>query len=115
MIKSKSGFEYEYYDDVLRVVVTGEIDHHSAAGLRSGIDGVIFEFRPKRLELDLSRVNFMDSSGLGLIMGRYSLMREQGGEVIVVDPAPMVEKVMNLAGMKRIIKVVKSEEADEDE
>ena len=115
MIKSKSGFEYEYYDDVLRVKVGGEIDHHSAATLRSGIDGVIFEFRPKRLELDLSSVNFMDSSGLGLIMGRYSLMREQGGEVVVVDPAPMVEKVMNLAGMKRIITVVKTEEADEDE
>ena len=42
-------------------------------------------------------------------------MREQGGEVVVVDPAPMVEKVMNLAGMKRIITVVKTEEADEDE
>ena len=115
MIKNKSGFEYEYYDDVLRVRVIGEIDHHSAAGLRSGIDGVIFEFRPKRLEMDLSGVNFMDSSGLGLIMGRYSLMREQGGEVVVVDPAPMVEKVIDLAGMKRIISVIKSEEAEEND
>ena len=107
--------KFEQRNKTLTVLLPSEIDHHSAAGLRSGIDGVIFEFRPKRLELDLSSVNFMDSSGLGLIMGRYSLMREQGGEVVVVDPAPMVEKVMNLAGMKRIITVVKTEEADEDE
>lgn len=115
MIKNKGGFEYDYYDDILVVRVLGEIDHHSAASLRQGIDGVIFEFRPKRLELDLSEVNFMDSSGLGLIMGRYSLMREQGGEVVVVDPAPMVEKVMDLAGMRRIIEVVKREEGEDNE
>ena len=114
MIKNKGGFEYEYYDELLRVEVTGEIDHHSAAGLRSGIDEVIFEFRPRILELDLSRVNFMDSSGLGLIMGRYSLMKEQGGEVVVVDPAPMVERVIDLAGMKRIIRVIKTKEADDE-
>ena len=55
--------------------------------------------------MDMSAVNFMDSSGLGLIMGRYSVMNELGGEVIVSDPNPAIERIMTLAGMERVIKI----------
>ena len=115
MIKNKGGFEYEYYDELLRVEVTGEIDHHSAAGLRSGIDEVIFEFRPRILELDLSRVNFMDSSGLGLIMGRYALIQKLSGEFSISDPSDRVLRVFELSGLGRIIKIEKSNKKEEGE
>ena len=58
--------------------------------------------------MDMSAVNFMDSSGLGLIMGRYSLMNELGGEVIVTDPNPAIERILTLAGMERVIKIQKT-------
>ena len=115
MIKEEKLFTCEVCDGVLTVKLVGEIDHHSAVSVRADIDSLIFEKRPKKVVLDLSEISFMDSSGLGLIMGRYSLMREQGGEVVVVDPAPMVERVMDLAGMRRIIAVVKREGAEEND
>ena len=58
--------------------------------------------------MDMSAVNFMDSSGLGLIMGRYSLMNELGGEVIVTDPNHAIERILTLAGMERVIKIQKT-------
>ena len=92
-------------EGVMTVAFEGEIDHHSAVRVRSKIDASIYEWRPERLVLDLSRVNFMDSSGLGLIMGRYALMKEIGGLLRVADPSPATEKIMKLAGMERIIRI----------
>ena len=53
----------------------------------------------------MSSVGFMDSSGLGLIMGRYAVMKELGGEVVVQNPSPAIEKIMLLAGMERVVKI----------
>ena len=114
IIKKTCNFEYEERDGRFCIQLVGEIDHHSAVAVRSAIDAKLYEFRPRHAVLDLSKIDFMDSSGLGLIMGRYSLMKEQGGEVVVVDPAPMVERVIDLAGMKRIIRVIKTKEADDE-
>ncbi|MBE6548740.1 MAG: STAS domain-containing protein [Ruminococcaceae bacterium] len=89
----------------LKIKLRGEIDHHSASSVRTAIDSEIYQKKPRGLIMDMSAVNFMDSSGLGLIMGRYSVMNELGGEVIVTDPNPAIEKIMNLAGMERVIKI----------
>lgn len=101
----KPGYDSEYVGCYLKIKLRGEIDHHSAAALREAIDSEIYEKRPRGLMLDMSAVDFMDSSGLGLIMGRYSVMKELGGETIVLDPSPAIERIMSLAGMERVIKV----------
>ncbi len=111
MIRSSCGFEHEFCEGELYVRLWGEIDHHSAATLRGDIDTLIYEKRPGRLLLDLSRVGFMDSSGLGLIIGRYSLMRELGGSMAILDPTEPIVKILNLAGIKRIIAIEKTKEA----
>ena len=90
---------------ILSIRVRGEIDHHTAAAIRQGIDATLFEKRPSKLILDLSAVSFMDSSGLGLIMGRYSVMRELGGELVVYNPCRETWTILTLAGMERIIKI----------
>jgi stage II sporulation protein AA (anti-sigma F factor antagonist) len=108
MIRSNSGFEHEFNEGVLHVRLRGEIDHHSAAALRADIDALIYETHPKRLLLDLSAVGFMDSSGLGLIMGRYSLTRELGGEMVILNPTEPISKILSLAGIRRIIAVEKT-------
>ena len=107
MLRSNSGFEHEYSEGVLYVRLWGEIDHHGAATLRGDIDSLIYEKRPQRLLLDLSGVGFMDSSGLGLIMGRYSLVGELGGSMAILDPTEPIVKILNLAGIKRIIAIEK--------
>ena len=91
---------------ILSIHVRGEIDHHTAASIRQGIDATLFEKRPKTLILDLSAVGFMDSSGLGLIMGRYSVMKELGGEMTVWNPSPETRAILTLAGMERLVKIL---------
>lgn len=110
----KPGFDSEYVGCFLKIKLRGEIDHHSAAAIRSAIDSTLFSRRPRGLILDMSAVDFMDSSGLGLIMGRYAVMKELGGEISVLDPNPGIEKIMNLAGMERMIKIQHSGERPGD-
>lgn len=90
---------------VLTVYIRGEIDHHTAVAVRNGIDTRLFELRPTKLILDLSAVGFMDSSGLGLIMGRLSVMKSLGGEMILRDPGRETESILTLAGMERLIPI----------
>ena len=104
----KPGFDSEFTGISLRIKLRGEIDHHSAVAVRSAIDDMIRAKRPAELIIDMSAVDFMDSSGLGLIMGRYNTMRELGGSVRVADPSPSTEKIMKLAGLERIIKIIHS-------
>jgi stage II sporulation protein AA (anti-sigma F factor antagonist) len=96
----------------LLIRVRGEIDHHSAAAIRNGIDSALFEKRPRRLILDMSAVTFMDSSGLGLIMGRLSVVRELGGELTVKDPSEAIGRIIRLAGMEDVINIEHSREQD---
>ena len=101
----RATFTYEEIGLFLRIKLKGDIDHHSAVAVRSGIDTLLYKTRPRRLYLDLSGVDFMDSSGLGLIMGRYALMKEIGGDVIVAEPTAGVERVLKLAGLERVVRI----------
>ena len=105
----KPGFDSEFTGTILKIKLRGEIDHHSAVAVRSAIDDMIRSRRPHDLVIDMSAVDFMDSSGLGLIMGRYNTMKEIGGGVTVADPNPATEKIMSLAGLERIIKITRSQ------
>lgn len=86
--------------------INGDLDHHTAKNMRCEIDREIKEHNSRLLILDFSKVAFMDSSGIGLIMGRYKLMEELGGEVIVARPPVYIRKVLNLAGINRLTKIV---------
>ena len=91
--------------DTLNIEIEGDVDHHTAKFIRSEIDKAIFYYRPKVALLNVGKVDFMDSSGLGLIMGRYALMKELGGDVVVCDPCAGVERVIKLAGMDRLVRI----------
>ena len=94
--------------NVLRVQIAGEIDHHSAKPLREELDRHIYAYRPHELVIELSEVAFMDSSGLGLIMGRFALIKKYGGTLSLLDPSPAVMKMMTLAGMDRMVTILKT-------
>ncbi len=102
--------EYDEEHNKITLTLYGEIDHHSAAVLRREIDAMLLRIRPSRLIINLSKVDFMDSSGLGLIMGRYTLMEKLGGETVIENPCERVKKILSLAGMERIIKIQKRKE-----
>ena len=94
-------------DGILRVKLRGDIDHHSAKIIRNKIDSELFITRPEELYLDLSEIEFMDSSGLGLILGRYQTATEMGVGFSLYDPSPSVLKIVKLSGCEKIINIIK--------
>ena len=82
--------------------LSGEIDHHSAVGVRETIDESIVSRKPQRLIIDFKDVSFMDSSGIGLVMGRYRLLENTGCKIAVVNLSPHAYRVMQLAGMEKL-------------
>lgn len=88
--------------EVLYCSISGDIDHHSAADIRKTIDEAADTLMPSLLVLDFSGVTFMDSSGIGLVMGRYRNVSKTGGKVHISNPTPYVYKLMRLSGIERI-------------
>ena len=97
-------------DDTMTCVIRGDIDHHSARTIRTQIDEALYRKRPARLELDLSRVEFMDSSGLGLILGRFNKASEIGSEFTLLNPNAGVTRILDIAGIGRMIKIERKKE-----
>lgn len=92
-------------DRKLIAEISGDIDHHTSKYIRSEIDCSINEFAPKTLILDFSKVSFMDSSGIGLVMGRYKIMSELSGEVMIANTPVYIKKVMQLAGINKLCRI----------
>lgn len=89
-------------DKVLTAYIIGEIDHHTAKDIRESIDLEVESNLPELLILDFSQVAFMDSSGIGLVMGRYKLMLSVGGQVNVINMSDRIKKIMMLSGLDRL-------------
>ncbi len=101
----------EYKPKEIRVFLEGEIDHHSASLIRVSIDEAIVHKKPSVLVLDFGAVSFMDSSGIGLVMGRYKLMKQVSGRIRVENLSAGAYKVMKLAGLERLGEIKQKEEA----
>lgn len=95
----------EVMPEVITVYLEGEIDHHNVAPVRESIDRAIETHEPSLLILDFGGVEFMDSSGIGLVMGRYKLMQPKNGEIHIVNAKAQIGKVMKLAGLERLAKI----------
>lgn len=91
----------------LTAFLDGEIDHHTAAELRESIDARAEQVRPSTLVLDFRDVTFMDSSGIGLVMGRYRMMQSLEGTVSVRHVSAHIRKVMILAGLDKLVSIQK--------
>ncbi len=96
--------------DEVTAIIQGELDHHSAGEIRRSIDETVERLRPKLLKIDFSQVSFMDSSGIGLIMGRYNTMQIIGGKVEVKNPSPSIEKILKISGIQKLARITKTEE-----
>jgi len=82
--------------------LSGEIDHHAATEMRTAIDAHLMGGDVKLLVMDFGDVTFMDSSGIGLVMGRYRQIRYNDGQLHIVNPSPHIYKVMRIAGLERL-------------
>ena len=94
--------EIEVKGEIMTAHLSGEIDHHTAVDMRQSIDNAAELNMPMLLVLDFAGVNFMDSSGIGLVMGRYKNLAKRGAKLHIRGLAPQIYKVMRLSGIERL-------------
>jgi stage II sporulation protein AA (anti-sigma F factor antagonist) len=95
-------------EDKLIVYLGGELDHHSSEEVRIKIDDMLDKSNINKLIFDFSKVAFMDSSGIGVVIGRYKRLSLKKGEVGVTGVKGAVKRVFELSGMFKIIKLYDS-------
>jgi stage II sporulation protein AA (anti-sigma F factor antagonist) len=102
--------ELKAHRDVLIVRLTGELDHHTADDVRRQIDQELDNDRYPHVILNLGGLTFMDSSGLGVILGRYKRINEHNGTLVVCQLHPPIKKLFKLSGMFKIVNEYRREE-----
>ncbi|MEE1351432.1 MAG: anti-sigma factor antagonist [Clostridia bacterium] len=83
--------------------VSGEIDHHSADYIRRCLEREIKRTGAVNIALDFSRVSFMDSSGIGMIIGRYKTVSALGGAIIIFDASEQIKRLMEMSGLNSLV------------
>lgn len=94
---------YSKKDKLLKVEITEEIDHHMVERIRRKVDDEITRHMPRKTVFDFDRVSFMDSAGIGMIIGRYKMMKLIGGETEIVNISPNVKRILEMSGINKII------------
>lgn len=95
--------EFTLGEDFLTVALSGELDHHTAARARELIDAKLERYTPRLCIFDFSKISFMDSSGIGLVLGRKRTAELYGGRVMIKNPSRYAEKIIKLAGLGEMI------------
>lgn len=117
--------EFEMTDDILIADLDGELDHHTSAIIREEIDKTAEAFHSKHLIFNFEKVTFMDSSGIGVIMGRYNKISQLGGRLVITGCSEYIDRILDMAGIYTIaarvgsvaesIEKIISGEAEEEE
>ncbi|MFB9325294.1 MULTISPECIES: anti-sigma F factor antagonist [Paenibacillus] len=101
--------ELEHYRDVLIVRLKGELDHHTADIVRFKMEEAILRGNSAHVILSLKDLLFMDSSGLGVILGRYKQLKARDGKMVVCDVNPGVYRLFELSGLFKILPIHENE------
>ncbi|MCH1624823.1 anti-sigma F factor antagonist [Fredinandcohnia quinoae] len=102
--------ELEVKHHVLCIRLSGELDHHTAEELRVKVTKVLDSTTIQHILLNLEKLTFMDSSGLGVILGRYKQIKNLGGEMVVCSISPQVERLFEMSGLFKIIRLERNED-----
>ena len=97
--------KYNTEDKLLVLELTEEIDHHSTEKIRRRADYEIQRHMPRKAIFDFSGVTFMDSAGIGMVIGRYKMVSMLGGKVSMINVKPNIKKVFEMSGILKIIPI----------
>ena len=98
--------EYAIIDNYLCIKMPVEVDHHKASGIRECADKLILDDKVKNIVFDFEDTTFMDSSGLGIIIGRYRKISCFGGKVYAVNANERITRLLTTSGMTALVQVV---------
>ena len=101
--REREGAGYEIIQRCLVIRLQGDLDHHNAIPIRKKADKLIDRNNIKHIVFDFTDTNFMDSAGIGVIMGRYKKIIFAGGKTVVANVNYTVDRVFNLSGLYKII------------
>ena len=101
--------EYKQEEELLLFKVTEELDHHTTENIRRKADYEIERYIPRKVVFDFNNVTFMDSAGIGLILGRYKNISMLGGDLEVINISEKLEKILKMSGIEKIIKINRKE------
>lgn len=96
-------FEYEKARGTLTIRLKTELDHNAGVQLREAVDRLLADRQIRRLVLDLEGLKFMDSSGIGFIIGRYKLMARRGGSVLIKNADRRMDRLFQMAGLYQLV------------
>jgi len=97
--------EFDEMEGSLYIKFKEDIDHHTTEKIRRSIDNEITRFMPRKVIFDFSRISFMDSAGIGLLIGRYKLTRMLGGATEIINVNKSIKKVLEMSGIVKIIRI----------
>ena len=87
----------------LLITIYGDMDHHSAQYLRQKVDGELYKANVKNIIFDFENVNFMDSSGIGVVVGRYKNIQNLNGKAAIINASPKILQIFEMSGVLRLI------------
>lgn len=93
----------------LIVHLPAELDHHHTEEIRKEIDRTVEKKMIDKVEFDFSQTVFMDSAGIGMLLGRYKIMRALGGKITVSHMSGQIYRVLSLSGIQRYIELEREE------
>jgi stage II sporulation protein AA (anti-sigma F factor antagonist) len=102
--------DFEVKQDVLIIRLSGELDHHTAEELREKVTDTLERESIRHIVFNLEHLTFMDSSGLGVILGRYKQIKNLGGEMIVCSISSTVKRLFEMSGLFKIIRLENNEQ-----
>lgn len=101
---------FEVKDDVLIVRLEGEIDHHEAKTLRKRWQEELYHHAVKHVIVNVGEVSFMDSSGIGVLLGRYKEVTQLGGEMVICSITQPIKRIFEMSGLFKIIRLQSNEQ-----
>lgn len=97
--------------DVLILRLKGDLDDLSVTDLRSRISRYIDDYKIKHLVINMEKLDFMDSSGIGFIIGRFHQLKRMDGDVVICNVNHKIERIINLSGLSKICMIRDNEES----
>ena len=99
--------ESKFYekDKLLVFKISEEIDDHSVQKIRRRADYEIERYMPKRVIFDFNSVTFMDSAGIGMIIGRYKMAANFGGTLEIVNVKPSIKRILEMSGIFKLVEI----------
>lgn len=110
--KDEVNMDFQVIDNCLMIRLPEEIDHHEAGFICENADRYLLREEVQNVVFDFERTRFMDSSGIGIIMGRYRKISCFGGRVYAIHMDRQIERIFKLSGLNKVVEVLDAQETN---